>query len=385
MHAVHMHNYLNIDLVTETYPPEINGVALTVKSLENGLHALGHQVGIIRPRQISESNSDICNELIVRSAPIPRYPNLRFGFPSGKSIRKRWLQRQPDAVYIATEGPLGWSALRIAKELGIAVISGLHTRFDDYIARYSSRLLSPMVLSWMRHFHNQADITLVPSRSLARQLNTLGFTQVEYLGRAVDVLQFSPKWRDESLRLRHGIQANDLLISHVGRLATEKNLSLLVESIRAIEQTQPNCKTLIVGDGPERHALEAALPNAIFVGFQRGTDLSRYYAIGDLFLFPSTSETFGNVTIEAMASGNAVVAYNYGAAEEHLIDGINGRAVTPGDDAAFINAAKELASAPDRLKMAQAARLSMEKLSSLNISREFAQLLEEVSHARRIA
>jgi glycosyltransferase involved in cell wall biosynthesis len=384
-HALVMRKYLNIDLITETYPPDINGVALTVRSLEHGLHGLGHQVGVIRPRLANETIEHFSNELVVASAPIPRYPNLRFGFPSSKSIRKRWSARRPDAIYIATEGPLGWSALRTAKQMGIPVVSGLHTRFDDYIARYGSKLLSPIALAWMRRFHNQSDITLVPTRSLVHEITRLGFTQVEQLSRAVDTVQFNPSWRDETLRLQHGIKEDDIVLLHVGRLAVEKNLELLVDSIKTAQQIQPRCKALIVGDGPQREALQEALPDAIFVGFQRGVELSRYYAIGDVFIFPSLTETFGNVTLEAMASANAVVAFNYGAAEEHIIDSINGRSIALNDRAAFIAAVLELINEPAMRKIGKAARLSMEKLSTLNVSKEFASLLEDVSRVRRIA
>lgn len=380
-----MRKHLAIDLITETYPPEINGVALTVQSLEHGLRELGHRVGIIRPRQKSEGIEDSLGQLVVGSAPIPRYPTLRFGFPSGARLSHRWAQHRPDAVYIATEGPLGWSAMRTAKRLGIPVVSGLHTRFDDYITRYGCAMLAPVALGWMRHFHNQSDITLVPTKMLADELAAHGFTQLEHLSRAVDTRQFHPQWRDEELRSRLGLKQSDIALLHVGRLAAEKNLRLLIDSVRAIEAVHPDAKTVIVGDGPERAALQEQLPQAVFTGMQRGPDLSRQYAIGDVFLFPSLSETFGNVTLEAMASANAVVAFDYGAAREHIVDGINGCAVKPGDHDDFVQTAKQLALSPRRLDIGKAARQSMEKLSPLSVAREFAQLLEEVSRARRIA
>ena len=151
-------------IVTETYPPEVNGVALTVQSLEQGLRRRGHDVELVRPRQ--NQDPPAAYELLVRGAALPRYPGLRFGLPAPQRLARQWQQQRPDAIYIATDGPLGWSAMRAARRLGIPVASGLHTRFDEYLQDYGAAWLQPVALGWMRRFHNQADATLVPTNEL---------------------------------------------------------------------------------------------------------------------------------------------------------------------------------------------------------------------------
>ena len=141
----------------------------------------------------------------LEGAPIPRYPGMRFGLPSGRKLAARWMRHRPDAIYIATEGPLGWSALRAAKRLGIPVATGFHTRFDDYVGRYGAGFLSPWVFAWLRRFHNRADATLVPTGELMAQLTTQGFRHARRLGRAVDTVRFHPSFRSEGLRESWGV------------------------------------------------------------------------------------------------------------------------------------------------------------------------------------
>lgn len=329
-------------IVTETYPPEINGVALTVQRLERGLRARGHAVTVVRPRQ-GRQDSAAAHEHLVPGAPLPRYPGLRLGFPSARRLKRLWRQSTPDALYVATEGPLGWSAVRAARRIGIPVATGLHTRFDEYMRDYGAAALTGLALGWMRHFHNRADATLVPTRELARFLGDQGFRNVVHLPRAVDGSRFSPVHRDPALRAAWGLAEKDLAVLYLGRIAAEKNLDLAVRSFRAIQQHRPDARFVWIGDGPERSRIEQDNPDFVFCGMQRGEALARHCASGDLFPFPSRSETFGNVTLEALASGVPTVAFDYGAAREHLRDGLDGRTVPDGDEAAFIAAAQELA------------------------------------------
>ncbi len=367
------------ELVTETYPPEINGVALTVQSLHDGLKALGHEVGLVRPARPGELNDESPELLRVDGAPIPRYPGMRFGLPSGRKLTARWMRQRPDAIYIATEGPLGWSALRAAKRLGIPVATGFHTRFDDYVGRYGAGFLSPWVFAWLRRFHNRADATLVPTGELMEQLGAQGFRRVRRLGRAVDTVRFHPSFRSEALRDTWGVGPEDLAIVHVGRLAPEKNLPLLLRCYEALKAERATTKLVLVGDGPARAALAAEYPEVIFAGTLRGDALATHFASGDLFCFPSLSETFGNVTLEAMASGLPTVAFNYGAAREHLRDGIHGAALPFGNESAFLEHFLETALSPRRPTMGVAARESVEGLSPERVSRDFADLLTQLA------
>lgn len=373
-------------IITETYPPEVNGVALTVQGLEQGLRGLGHAVDLVRPRQPGAPESTDDDSLLVQGAPLPRYPGLRFGLPAGRRLSARWRRQRPDAIYVATEGPLGWSAMRTAKRLGIPVTTGFHTRFDDYVERYGAGFLTPLVFAWLRRFHNGADATLVPTQELADFLHSHGFKRVELLRRAVDTALFDPARRDRSLRAAWGLNDETLAVIYVGRIAPEKNLSLAVRAFREIHKGRPDAKFIWVGDGPSRAPLSEANPDFIFCGVQRGETLARHFASGDLFVFPSTTETFGNVTLEAMASGVPIVAYDYGAAREHLRNGEHGFAVNNDDEDGFIAAALQFARDPVlRARMGAAARASIAHLNPDSVAQHFSELLCRLAGRRKAA
>ena len=372
---------MRIGIVTETYPPEINGVALTVHHLAAGLAARGHSIDLIRPRQ-PESHADErgIDAFEVPGIGLPRYPGLRLGLPAGRQLRQRWLQQRPDAIYVATEGPLGWSAMRAAGQLGIPLSSGFHTRFDHYAGHYGVRLLTPLVRAYLRRFHRRAMATLVPTSTLAQELHAMGIANACLLRRAVDTKLFHPDRRDAALRASWGVDALTPVVLYVGRIAPEKNLQLAVQAFRAIQQQAPQARYVWVGEGPAHAALQAANPDFIFAGAQRGEALARHYASADLFPFPSLSETFGNVVIEAMAAGLPVVAFAQGAALEHLADGINGYAIEPGDAAAFVQAAATLAGNPALIRhMGRAAHAGVAGLSPDAVIRDFETLLRDMA------
>ncbi|WP_049622904.1 glycosyltransferase family 4 protein [Frateuria defendens] len=382
---------MRIGIVSETYPPEINGVALTVHSLAAGLAARGHTVEVIRPRQpqpFADEPGILATE--VRGAALPRYPGLRLGLPAGRMLRRRWARLRPDALYIATEGPLGGSALRAANRLGIPVSTGFHTRFDAYAGHYGLGVLTPLVRGYLRRFHRRGASTLVPTEALVHELQELGVDNARLLRRAVDTALFHPSRRDPALRAQWGVDGHTPVVLYVGRIAPEKNLDLAVRAFRALQRRLPQARYVWVGDGPARAALEAAHPDFIFAGPQRGEALARHYASADVFFFPSLSETFGNVVLEALAAGLPVVAYEEGAAREHLRDGCNGRCVASGEERAFVDAAVELAGNPGLIRhMGRDAHASMARLSPEAVIREFEallqQLAEEVRHVRHTA
>lgn len=366
-------------IVTETYPPEVNGVALTVRSLEHGLRERGHTVDVIRPRQSAQADAD-AHELLVRGLPLPGYPGLRFGLPATRMLVRAWRQRRPDAIYVATEGPLGWSALRAARRLGIPAATGFHTRFDHYMRDYGAAWLEPVAMAWMRRFHNRADATLVPTVELQTQLRGHRFANVVRLPRAVDTVLFSPSRRDAALRATWGVDADTPVAIHVGRIAAEKNLALAVRAFRAIQAERPDARFVWVGDGPVRETLARENPDFIFCGVQRGEALARHFASGDLFLFPSLSETYGNVTLEALASGVATVAFDYGAAHECLRDGEHGAAIANDRDEDFIRAAVRIATTPALLlQMRIAARDAVSGLRPQQVAADFEAILQSLS------
>ena len=346
---------LDLALVTETWPPEVNGVAHTLARLVEGMRDRGHRVQVFRPQQPGEPaapredpDEPACRDLRLAGLPLPGYSGLRLGFPARRRLQTLWTENRPDAVYIATEGPLGHSALRAARRLGIPVASGFHTHFDGYARYYGVGWLTPVVRAVLRRFHNRCDITLAPTRPLVAALAAQGFERVRVMARGVDIRRFTPARRSSRLRRQWGASTATPVVLYVGRLAPEKNLALVVDAFRALQQPRPEARLVLVGDGPSRAGLERAHPDLIFTGQQVGQALAQHYASADLFLFPSTSETFGNVVIEAMASGLPVLAFDTAAAHEHIVNGVSGARVPrtgeAGVDAmAFIEAAVEFA------------------------------------------
>ena len=367
---------MRYSIVTETYPPEVNGVALTVQGLEQGLRERGHDVELVRPRQDGDINL-AAHTVLVRGAGLPRYPGLKFGLPATRKLRKRWRLARPDAIYVATEGPLGWSAMRAARQLGIPAATGFHTRFDEYMRDYGAAFLQQTALRWMRRFHNGAQATLVPTRELQEFLENQGFDNVVRLARAVDTQQFDPARRDHTLRAQWGVAGtNGIAAIYVGRIAAEKNLPLAVRAFRELQKTRPDAKFVWVGDGPAREQLQRENPDFVFCGVQRDEELARHFASGDLFVFPSHSETFGNVTLEALASGVPTVAFDYGAARETLRDGVHGAAIADGNDDGFVQAVARIG-CDDLLRsaMRMACRDAVVALRPAQVAEDFDRIL----------
>lgn len=378
---------LRLSVVTETWPPELNGVAITLNRLVSAMLDRDHEIELIRLKQPSAEVSTASaqdrarppyHEMLLRSLPIPRYPGLRMGWPCKGALLGHWSLHRPDLVHIATEGPLGWSALRAATQLRIPVTSDFRTNFHRYSGHYGLGVFRKPIMAYLRKFHNRAARTFVPTQRLGQELGASGFRHLEVIGRGVDTTSFAPVHRDERLRSAWGVAPSQVLVSYVGRLAAEKNLDLLVRSFDAIQQHCPDARLLLVGDGPMRASLQQRCPEAIFAGSRRGTDLAAHYASADMFLFPSLTETFGNVVTEAMASGLPVVAFDCAAAHEHIEHGVSGLLVPEGQEARFIEHAVRLADSDGlRERLAQEARSAAERLSWEAIAQRFeAQLVQ---------
>ncbi len=350
---------LRVAVVTETFPPEINGVSITLARLVEGLRARGHDLEIIRPAQPVDQQSPqrAWEEILTRGVPIPRYPGLRMGMPAKRRLIRHWARQRPDVVHVATEGPLGWSALNAAVHLRLPVTTDFRTNFHTYTAHYGIGWLQRPITAYLRKFHNRAHSTTVPTEALRAELEALNFQRLVVLPRGVDTRAFSPGHRSEALRASWGAGPQDLVVAVVGRLAPEKNLHLLLQAWQALRQSCPSTRLLLVGDGPQRAELKAACPDAIFAGARRGEDLAAHYASADLFAFPSLSETFGNVVLEALASGLPCVCFDHAAAGHLLRDAAAGALVNPARPQDFATALRLLAlEAPRRLAMAQTAR-----------------------------
>jgi len=358
---------LQIALVTETYLPEVNGVAITIGRMVHGLRLRGHRIHLIRPRQDKQDVAWIepdYKETLVVGMPIPGYPELKSGLPAKGILTRLWAQQRPDIVHIATEGPLGWSALSAARKLSIPVSTDFHTNFHNYSQHCGVGLLKKPIAAYLRHFHNKAGCTLVPTVSLQEQLEQEGYRNVRVVSRGVDTELFHPSRRDPGLRTSWCAADDTPVVMLVSRLAPEKNLNVVAQAFEQMRSVNPLARLVMVGDGPARAELQRQHPQVIFAGMQTGEALARHYASGDIFLYPSLTETYGNVTVEAMASGLATVAYDYAAARQHIRHDVNGLLVPFADTDAFITQAKGLVSNMDRVqRLRAAARQSVESLT----------------------
>lgn len=370
---------MRVAMVTETYPPEINGVAMTMGRIVTGLQARGHTVQLIRPRQHSgdyPADQPLFEEVLQRGVPIPRYDALKLGLPAKQALLRLWAKLRPDIVHVVTEGPLGWSALAAASKLKLPVTTDFHTNFHSYSAHYGVGWLKTPITAYLRKFHNKALSTLVPTESLRRELAALGFRNLEVVARGVDTALFNPQRRSTVLRRGWGVAEGEPVALSVGRLAPEKNLPLVLRAYRLMRELQPRLRLILVGDGPERVRLARENPDVIFAGMRIGEDLAAHYASADVFLFPSMTETYGNVTVEAMASGLAVVAYDYAAAQQHIRHSQNGVLVPFGAADEYVQAAAALVNDTTRIKTLGAnARITTEKLDWSCIVAEFEQAL----------
>jgi glycosyltransferase involved in cell wall biosynthesis len=356
-----------IAIVTETYPPEVNGVAMSIARVVEGLQRRSHELQLVRPRQHpvepdSAPRGTRLQELLTAGWPIPRYPHLRMGAPSKRALVQLWSLQRPDVVHIATEGPLGWSALQAARHLKLPVSSDFRTNFHAYGQHYRIGWLAKPILAYLRKFHNGAQCTMVPTEALRAQLAANGFERVTVVSRGVDTRQFDPRHRSAELRRQWGVRGSGgddaLVLAYVGRLAAEKNLGAVLAAHDALRESMGDAVRLVfVGDGPMRAELAARCPHAVFAGQRGGEDLAAHYASADLFLFPSLTETFGNVTIEAMASGLPVVAFDCAAAAQCIESDSSGLLAHDESLPAFVRATLALAANPERRRaMGAAAR-----------------------------
>ena len=301
-------------MVTDTYEPDVNGVALTLGRLVGGLRMRGHLVHVMRASERNGSFNP--GETAMPSLPLPMYHEVKIGLPSADRFRARWMKKRPDVVYVATESPMGASAVKAARTLEVPVVMGFHTNFHQYMKDYHFSRLETAAVNYLRKLHNRAGMTVVPT---------------------------DPARRDASLRQSWGVWRDEVVFGVVGRLAREKNLVAALGLYTRLQREFPDCgmKMVVVGDGPMMNSLRSEFPDAVFCGMRRGEDLARHYAAMDVLLFASETETFGNVLLEGMASGLATVSYRYAASADVVLDGINGLQAEKGDEEGFYSAMQD--------------------------------------------
>jgi glycosyltransferase involved in cell wall biosynthesis len=289
---------MRIAIVTDAWFPQVNGVVRTLSAVADELAKIGHEIKVVSPEGR-------------RSLPMPFYPEIPLAFATSGSLGRDLTRIAPDAIYIATEGPLGWAARAWCMRRNIPFSSGFHTRFADYLAL---RLPVPglAALSWsiLRKFHGASRNVLVPTRSVAHDLEGRGFVNVKTWTRGVDHALFRPYERT-ALDLPRPISL------YAGRVAPEKN----IEAFLSLDL--PGTK-LVIGDGPQRAELERRFPRAVFFGYRFGEELARMMASADVFVFPSLTDTFGLVMLEAMACGTPIAAFDVPSPIDVIEEGITG-------------------------------------------------------------
>ncbi|MFM1802080.1 MAG: hypothetical protein RJA81_1432 [Planctomycetota bacterium] len=334
---------MKIALITETYPPQINGVSRTLEHLTQYLCHHGHRMLVVAPDYQEPEKADKLTEihcpqrLRLRSTPLPFYKEVVIPLPPYTRMRKAIQVFQPDLVHIATEGPLGLTALRFCQRQRIPVVSSFHTNFDAYASHYHMSMISPLVLRYLRWFHNQTLATFVPSQTVIRELQTQGFQGLRLWSRGVDTKLFHPHRAGSSaLRRQLGIPEQAFVAGHCGRLASEKNIEFLGKALAGFLAENAEAHVLIVGDGPGRLSLDQQIRKRIhdctrlhFTGYLCGEALANAYSAMNAFAFASRTETFGNVILEAAASGLPVVAIAEGGPRDVIQNGRTGQLIAP--------------------------------------------------------
>lgn len=374
---------MKIALVSETFPPEVNGVAMTFGVLARELAELGHAISVYRPRRTDLPVRDEpgAYEVVpLPGLPIPGYPFLRFGLPAGSFFRRRWKADRPDLVHVATEGPLGSSAISAAAALGIPTTSSFHTHFHLYARFYGFGWLRPAALAWLRRIHNRTLCTFVPTADLAAELERAGFRGVAVLSRGVDTRSFHPGRRCAQLRDSWRVEPEDPVVLHVGRMAVEKNYPLLFRVYGAMRAANPRCRFVLAGEGPLQARLKREHPDCVFAGFFSREEIGRYYASADIYIHASLTETFGNVLAEAMASGLPVAGFDYAAARQFIRDGGNGLSVPCDRPDELVRAGVRLATDPAlRRRLGSEARAAVEEQCWQKIAGRFADDLSQIA------
>lgn len=333
---------MRIALITETFLPNVNGVVTTLCRLLEHLRDHGHEAMLLAPEggPACYAGAEV---VPLRGMPLPVYPELRLT-PPQLGITAHLRRFRPDVVHLAGTVALGVAGRHAARQIGAPLVGVYHTDFPAYTAHYGLGGLRALLYGYLRWVHNSCAVTLCPSSATIADLRTHGFRRLRRWTRGVDTARFHPGHRSEAWRTAVGARPGERVLLYVGRLAAEKRLDLLAEMLPRLANT----RLVLVGDGPARSALEARLAGApaYFTGYLSGDELATAYASTDLFVFPSDTETFGQVIQEAMAAGLPVVAARAGGTLDLVRDGVSGALFMPGNAADLCRRVAELLAAP---------------------------------------
>lgn len=361
--------------MTDTYTPQVNGVTTVVRRIVGLLRAQGHEALVVAPRYPGATEPRDGTELRIPSAAFPLYPEIRVALPPFRRVARYFDAAPPDVVHVHTEGALGLAGRRWALRRGVPLVTTYHTNFPEYSRHYGVGFLEPLVWRWLRWFHAPARVTFTPGETVRDELVRRGLTGAALWGRSVDPQFFHPGRRDAGWRRWLAGRDDHVIVLHVGRLAHEKNLGVLIEAWRrAHGALGERAMFVVAGEGPEARRIEAELPFARLLGFLPREDLATLYASADLCVFPSHTETCGLVALEAMASGTAVIAADAGGFRESVLRGVTGVLVSPHDPRAYADAIAVLVDdEAARFAFAAAAR---DSALGRDVARENAELLD---------
>ncbi|HEX6993970.1 MAG TPA: glycosyltransferase family 1 protein [Gammaproteobacteria bacterium] len=315
---------MRIAYFTESLLPHVDGVSLTLARLFATLEKRAVDFTVFSP--FVPDGTVTWHERVraVRYVRFPPYPDYRVSLPFSPGVGRALADYAPSLIHVVSPTPMAVWAQRQAARLGVPVVASFHTDFVAYFPYYGVRPLEPLGWRYLRWFHSRCARTYVPSPTKAAELADRGIPGIELWTRGIDRTRFGSRFRDDALRRTVAGDADTPIVLLVSRLVREKNLADLIGMDRILKQRGLRYRLALVGDGPMRRELEAALPDACFAGHQTGDALARWYASADVFVFPSTTETFGNVVLEALASGVPAVVVDRGGPQDLILDGETG-------------------------------------------------------------
>jgi len=352
-----------VAIFTGNYNHIRDGVSQTLNRLVAFLEKSGVEVLIFGPTIKKPALKHNGRLVDVPSVSIPGRSEYRVSIKFPKEARIELEHFNPDIVHIATPDLLGFKALRWATRKNKIIVGSYHTHFTSYLKYYRIQILESLGWRYFRWFYRHCTQIYVPTNSMIETLKNNGIEgDLRIWSRGVDSEFFSPVKRDENWREGHGIKKNDILVTFVSRLVWEKNLKIFAETVKSVAAQNPNLRSMVVGDGPAMEELREILPNAVYTGFLTGEELAAAYACSDIFFFPSDTEAFGNVTLEAMASGLPCIVADAVGSKSLVDHRDNGYLIPVNSLEKFISALEELVNDRElRSRMGESSRIKSEQ------------------------